>query len=875
MNTQAPPPARDLDSFRGCHAGATVIVCGCGASLRGFVPPAGVPTIGVNDVGRAFDPDYLVVLNGPAQFAADRFRHVAASRARAVFSHLDLGLRGVPLVRFRLGRQAGIDPPRRGELHYARNSPYTAVHLAALMGAARIGLIGVDFTEDHFFGATGAHPLTPTLARIDAEYGALAEALARRGVELVNLSPISRIASLPRREVAAFLAKAGTGAGTGTDAAPPVRPRRARLLTLAIQRQRSGPIGDLMDALALSAAALGHTVRRGPPGGLPGDTVAVAWNGRSLHWTGPRILCEHGWLPRAAYQISPAGINADSHIAPFAWDGAPLPEPETERITRHLARLAREARQNGSAPDGLPPGRFYLVPLQMEYDTNLTRHAPPNLRRMQDLIDAVARADPPLPVVFKQHPADLKRGGRQARLRMRRRQDLLWVHGRGDVHALLASGRCAGIVSINSNVVHDGLIHGVPAVVLGRNVWPTEGRTPFLTALPADWADLDASRDDPERRACRLAYAHHLVRHQWTLADARMPERVAALLASVATAGSRGARPAPPPVDLPVAAVRALRPRTPARARATPRPARVDVFARNKGWRFEQIKVDLAARARSRGLAVTVSDRPRHDADAWIAIRTAEAPSSPDPARTLVQVHDVAAVPDGPGSALPDIGRVQVLHPSLAALLTGAGVQAGRILPCLVPGSCARGDGTGRRGGFRAGWFGRPEIHQGRERHRPDLFVAALCAHGPGIGAVLAGDRLTSYAEALRQAGLDVATLPVGAVALADWPRHIAALDCLVLTGAFDPAPQPLFDALALGVPVIAPRAGWAADLLGGDGRGHFAATADEIAAALRRVAAADRPAPDPAMATARTAWLDQALDAALALAGTRTAADA
>src|SRR6266567_2061969 len=81
---------------------------------------------------------------------------------------------------------------------YAQNSPYVAVCLAAYMGARRIGLIGVDFTDHHFFAATGRHPLAPRLGAIDAEYGRLAAALARRGVELVNLSRTSRLTTLRR-----------------------------------------------------------------------------------------------------------------------------------------------------------------------------------------------------------------------------------------------------------------------------------------------------------------------------------------------------------------------------------------------------------------------------------------------------------------------------------------------------------------------------------------------------------------------------------------------------------------------------------------------------------------------------------------------------
>ncbi|MCE2909327.1 MAG: hypothetical protein LW712_10845, partial [Burkholderiaceae bacterium] len=191
----APGAATPLSAFRGRHGGETLIVCGCGAPAAALAGAWPLLTIGVNDIGRLFNPTYLVVVNPPRQFRGDRFRHVRESKAQALFTQLDLGPVAPPVVRFQLGQYGGTDT--EGDmLHHTQNSPYVAVCLAAFMGAKRIGLIGVDFTEHHFFGATGRHPLAGKLATIDREYGALAQALAVRGVELVNLSPVSRLSSL-------------------------------------------------------------------------------------------------------------------------------------------------------------------------------------------------------------------------------------------------------------------------------------------------------------------------------------------------------------------------------------------------------------------------------------------------------------------------------------------------------------------------------------------------------------------------------------------------------------------------------------------------------------------------------------------------------
>jgi hypothetical protein len=190
---------RSLASFAGAHRDETIIVCGCGRSLSGLAHPQRFVTIGVNDVGRLFDPTYLVVVNPPSQFAPDRFQYVRESKARYLFSQLDLGVRGPTPVRFQLGRYGGTTFTDPNVLHYTRNSPYVALCLAAYMGARRIGLVGVDFTDDHFFGATGPHTLAAQLTAIDAEYRQLGDALAARGIEVVNLSPVSRLTAFPRQ----------------------------------------------------------------------------------------------------------------------------------------------------------------------------------------------------------------------------------------------------------------------------------------------------------------------------------------------------------------------------------------------------------------------------------------------------------------------------------------------------------------------------------------------------------------------------------------------------------------------------------------------------------------------------------------------------
>jgi spore maturation protein CgeB len=194
-----------LNHYRDRHTAQSIVVCGCGESLRQLPDPQQHITIGVNDVGRLFDPTYLVVVNPRSQFKGDRFRYIEQANAQALFTQLDLGRVRPPVVRFCLGKYGGTDMAAGDVLHYTQNSPYVAVCLAAYMGAKRIGLIGVDLTDHHFFAHTGRHSLANRLREIDEQYGRLGAALRQRGVELYNLSAMSRLTSLPRAEPQHFL----------------------------------------------------------------------------------------------------------------------------------------------------------------------------------------------------------------------------------------------------------------------------------------------------------------------------------------------------------------------------------------------------------------------------------------------------------------------------------------------------------------------------------------------------------------------------------------------------------------------------------------------------------------------------------------------
>jgi hypothetical protein len=191
---------KEINDFIDIHKGESIVVCGCGTSVAQFKDYSDkFVTIGVNDIGRLFDPDYLVVLNDIESFSGDRFFYVKENNAHYVFTHIKNLAINEPekLVKLKLGRFRALDLNNKYKsghiIDYSTNSPYVACVLAYYMGAKNIGLIGVDFTENHFFAETGNHSLSARLPKIVEEYKMLSDALHSNGVGLYNLSPTSKI----------------------------------------------------------------------------------------------------------------------------------------------------------------------------------------------------------------------------------------------------------------------------------------------------------------------------------------------------------------------------------------------------------------------------------------------------------------------------------------------------------------------------------------------------------------------------------------------------------------------------------------------------------------------------------------------------------
>lgn len=200
---------KNFIEFHNIHKGKKIVVCGCGQSLIDFAKHKdNFITIGVNDVPQLFDPTYIVVTDHPNRFNIERREFINESKAKHLFTCVG-GWAHPRLVNFKLGGKGSAHLDIPDKVDHFLNSPYTSINIAYKMGASNIAIVGVDFTDGHFYKQKdGPHSLA-RMGYLDDllwAYGHIKDELAKRGVGLFNLSPISKIDTVPYMNVEDFKA---------------------------------------------------------------------------------------------------------------------------------------------------------------------------------------------------------------------------------------------------------------------------------------------------------------------------------------------------------------------------------------------------------------------------------------------------------------------------------------------------------------------------------------------------------------------------------------------------------------------------------------------------------------------------------------------
>ncbi len=186
----------------------TVLICGTGPSLQDLVDqdPGEFYTFGVNDIGRWFTPNHLVVSDQPGCFdAIDRRPWILNSQAEHFW--VSGGWEHGPHApeRHRIPWQ-GVPDHYKWSFHSGHlrdekvlvclTTPFTCVGIAYKLGAKKIGLIGVDL---------GGHSQLEASANyLNYRFRQYATALEHYDVELVNCSPVSLLTNLERDDLESF-----------------------------------------------------------------------------------------------------------------------------------------------------------------------------------------------------------------------------------------------------------------------------------------------------------------------------------------------------------------------------------------------------------------------------------------------------------------------------------------------------------------------------------------------------------------------------------------------------------------------------------------------------------------------------------------------
>jgi hypothetical protein len=201
-------PKRFIE-FHNVHEGEKIVVCGCGMSLLDFEPHINdFITIGTNDVPALFHPTYHLVTDHPNRFNDKRKKWINETEAKYLFTCVG-GWRHPRIVKFDLGKKGASNLEVPDKVDHFLNSPYTAINIAYKLGAKKIGFIGVDFTDGHFYSKKdGAHSLARMGYLKDLKWGYMhiRKELAKLDVELYNLSKQSKIDTVPYMSIEDFKA---------------------------------------------------------------------------------------------------------------------------------------------------------------------------------------------------------------------------------------------------------------------------------------------------------------------------------------------------------------------------------------------------------------------------------------------------------------------------------------------------------------------------------------------------------------------------------------------------------------------------------------------------------------------------------------------
>ena len=172
-------------------------VLGLGESLKFFKHDGNV-TIGVNDINRHFETDYLLMVD-PISETSKEYQTIIGNSNSKFYSQLDENESFVKnFNKIELARGRGVmDEFDSDRFVYSITSPFCAVHLAYKLGATDIVMWGVDFNTHRYTFHQDLEPMCKfKQERALKDFNNLKKALNDRNVNFYVGNEISIFSSI-------------------------------------------------------------------------------------------------------------------------------------------------------------------------------------------------------------------------------------------------------------------------------------------------------------------------------------------------------------------------------------------------------------------------------------------------------------------------------------------------------------------------------------------------------------------------------------------------------------------------------------------------------------------------------------------------------
>jgi hypothetical protein len=192
--------------------GKKCIIFGNSESVNIFDKRSNIFTIGVNNIGAYYNTDILMVVDSVSTFKRlqdpTRLNQIYNSKHSInIIKDEKWNFPYENTYQMKFGPYSTLNNLDDDNIiDTGHDSPYMAIQLAYKLGFTYIGILGVDYNDNHFYKKDGTHSLVKhnMFDQIYELYRNLNCELIKKKVNLFNLSPTSRIECIQKIGINSF-----------------------------------------------------------------------------------------------------------------------------------------------------------------------------------------------------------------------------------------------------------------------------------------------------------------------------------------------------------------------------------------------------------------------------------------------------------------------------------------------------------------------------------------------------------------------------------------------------------------------------------------------------------------------------------------------